>query len=76
MLLEAVKKIGLDIDRAQTILNTEAYTKEVREAEAFWQSAGINSVPSLIINQKHLLQGAQPAESIAQALRQIAAQTK
>ena len=33
---------------------------------------GIHSVPSLILNDKYLLQGAQPTESFEQALRQLA----
>jgi predicted DsbA family dithiol-disulfide isomerase len=36
---------------------------------------GIHSVPSIIINDKYLLQGAQPAEAFEEALRQVAAET-
>jgi predicted DsbA family dithiol-disulfide isomerase len=39
-----------------------------------WQQAGIRSVPSIIINHKHLISGGQPPEVFEQALRQLAAQ--
>jgi predicted DsbA family dithiol-disulfide isomerase len=37
---------------------------------------GIHSVPSIIVNEKYLLQGAQPADAFEQALRQVAAETQ
>jgi predicted DsbA family dithiol-disulfide isomerase len=46
----------------------------VRERERFWQRAGISSVPAVIVNQRHLIQGGQPPEVFEQALRQIAAE--
>ena len=47
---------------------------EVRAREQKYIGMGINSVPSLIINEQYLLQGAQPAEAFEQALRQVAGQ--
>ena len=49
-----------------------AYTDEVRQAQAMWRDAGINSVPSIVINGRHLIQGGQPVEVFEQALRQLA----
>ena len=43
-------------------------------AERYWQRAGINSVPAVVIDGKHLIQGGQPADVFERALRQIAAQ--
>lgn len=73
VLLSQAAKAGLDADRAREILETNAYAEEVRQQEAFYQSQGIHSVPSIIINDRHLIQGGQPPEVFAQALRQIAA---
>jgi len=64
---------GLDAAAAAAVLADGRYTDEVRTAEAQWQRAGIHSVPSIVINQKHLIQGGQPPEVFEQALRQIAA---
>ncbi|MGZ8292168.1 MAG: DsbA family oxidoreductase [Telluria sp.] len=66
--------VGLDSAEAARILSTDAYAAEVREREQFFQRAGINSVPAIIINERHLISGGQPPEVFEQALRQIAAQ--
>jgi predicted DsbA family dithiol-disulfide isomerase len=64
--------VGLDVAEAQSILSTDTYTQEVREIERFYQQAGIHSVPAVIINDKHLISGGQPAAVFEQALRRIA----
>ena len=58
---------------AARILATGDYADEVREREQFFQRAGINSVPAIIINERHLISGGQPPEVFEQALRDIAA---
>jgi len=74
VLLELAGTVGLDVDAAREVLQSGQYSREVREAETQWQEAGIHSVPSIVINDRHLIQGGQPAEVFEQALRQIAAQ--
>ena len=74
VLLRAVQQAGLDATRAAGILQGDEYASEVREQEAFYTGAGIHSVPAVIINDRHLISGGQPAAVFEQALRQIAAQ--
>ncbi len=74
VLLAAANEVGLDGARARAILVSDEFGAEVRAAEAKYLNAGINSVPAVIINDRHLIQGGQPPEIFAQALRQIAAQ--
>ena len=74
VLLELAGEAGLDIDAARTVLESGAHAQEVRDAERFWQQNGINSVPSVIVNDRHLIQGGQPPEVFERALRQIAAE--
>ena len=74
VLLELAQEVGLDITEARSILESDTYTREVREAEQFWIRNGINSVPAVVINDQHLISGGQPPEVFEQALRQIAAQ--
>lgn len=74
VLLDLVAGVGLDVERARQILAGDEYADAVREREQFWQRAGINSVPAVIINRQHLISGGQPPEVFEQALRQIAAQ--
>ena len=70
-LLDAVTRSGLDRDRAQEVLKNNEFTKEVREAETTYINAGMGSVPSIILNDQYLLQGAQPPESFINAFEQL-----
>ncbi|MEF7613891.1 DsbA family oxidoreductase [Aquincola sp. MAHUQ-54] len=74
VLVHAASEAGLDPEGAREVLASNAYAQEVREAEQFYQSQGIRAVPSVIVNQRHLLQGGQPPEVYLRALRQIAAE--
>jgi predicted DsbA family dithiol-disulfide isomerase len=71
ILLQLVSEVGLDQAEAKTILQTDAFAAEVRNLEREWHLSGINAVPSLVINQQHLLQGAQPVELLVSALREL-----
>lgn len=73
VLLRAVADVGLDVSRAGEILDGNDYADEVRRIESLYTDAGIHSVPAIIINERHLISGAQPVSSFVQALRQIAA---
>ena len=73
VLLDAAEKAGLDRAQAQVVLESGRYTEEVREAEKHFQGLGISAVPSVIVNNRHLIQGGQPPEVFEQALRQLAA---
>jgi predicted DsbA family dithiol-disulfide isomerase len=64
---------GLDRARAHEVLASDAFADEVRERERFWLDHGIHSVPAVIVDDKHLIQGGQPPEVFERALRQIAA---
>lgn len=72
VLLRAAESAGLSVARAREVLATDAFAEEVREREAFYQQHGIHSVPAVIINGRHLIQGGQPVEVFEQALRQLA----
>jgi predicted DsbA family dithiol-disulfide isomerase len=73
VLVRAATEAGLDPDRARQILATDEYAAEVRSEEQHFQQLGIQAVPSVIVNDRHLIQGGQPPEVFEQALRQIAA---
>jgi predicted DsbA family dithiol-disulfide isomerase len=73
VLQAAAVKAGLDAEGAAAVLASDRYAAEVRAAEQFYQGQGINSVPAVIINDRHLISGGQPAELFERALRQIMA---
>jgi len=74
VLAEVAGEAGLDAARARSILASDEYTAEVREREAFYQRAGIQAVPAVIVADRYLISGGQPPEVFEQALRQIAAE--
>lgn len=74
VLLELASRAGLPVERAREVLERGEFAEEVREAERFWQDVGINGVPAVIVDRKHLISGGQPHEVFEQALRQIAAE--
>ena len=74
VLAEVAASVGLDRAAAQEVLASGRYAQDVRDAEQHFQSLGIHAVPSVIVNQRHLIQGGQPPELFEQALRQLAQQ--
>lgn len=72
VLLRVAGEVGLDQDAARQVLESNTYADEVRQAEYYWQRAGIRSVPAIVINERHLISGGQPPEVFEQALRKIA----
>jgi predicted DsbA family dithiol-disulfide isomerase len=71
-LVKVAGSVGLDETRARQILASDEFAREVREREKFYAGLGIQAVPSVIINDRHLIQGGQPPEVFEQALRQLA----
>ncbi|MHC8364695.1 DsbA family oxidoreductase [Pseudomonas sp. ZT5P21] len=71
-LVRLAAEAGLDAAAAQEVLASGAFAEEVRELEAFYQQRGINSVPAMILNGRHLVSGSQSVEYYEQMLRQMA----
>jgi predicted DsbA family dithiol-disulfide isomerase len=72
VLVRLCSESGLDARRAREILDSDEYGAEVRERERFYTEQGINSVPAVIMNDRHLIQGGQAPEAFERALRQVA----
>lgn len=73
VLIRVAGEVGLDAARAGEILASDEYAEDVRKQQRYYLEQGINAVPAVIINERHLIQGGQPAQVFEQALRQIAA---
>jgi len=71
VLAKAAESAGLDGGRAREILKSGEFTKEVRSEEMVWRNRGISAVPSVIFNQRWMIQGGQPPQVFEQAIRQI-----
>jgi predicted DsbA family dithiol-disulfide isomerase len=74
VLARVAGEAGLDSAKARQVLDSDQFAKDVREQEQFYQSQGIRAVPSVIINDRYLIQGGQPPEAFEQILRQVAAE--
>ncbi len=72
-LAKLAAEFGIDESEVLAMLESDAYTSEVRADEASAVKYGISGVPFFVINEKVGISGAQPVETFAQALKQAAA---
>ncbi|MGO4329500.1 DsbA family oxidoreductase [Cupriavidus sp. 2TAF22] len=74
VLVEAAESAGLDAAQARHILQSGDYADEIRAEEREYQAMGIQSVPSVIFNNRYLVTGGQPVEAFEQAIQRILAE--
>lgn len=72
-LIAAAAAGGIAAERVTALLAGDEGLPEVQAQLAQAQALGIQSVPTFVVNDRYAIQGAQPPEAFAQALRQIAA---
>ena len=72
VLADIAAEVGLDRDEALTVLEEQRFAKEVRAEERHWQQQGIQSVPAMIFNERHLVSGAQGVDNYVNILEQLA----
>jgi predicted DsbA family dithiol-disulfide isomerase len=73
VLIEAAREAGMDAAVVETLLPTEADVEAVRAEIATAQRMGITGVPCFLLEGKYAVMGAQDTETLADAIRQIAA---
>ena len=73
-LIKIAAQVGLQPDEARKIIASDQFAQEVREEEAKYHAMGIHSVPTLIINDKHMITGGMPVENFVASLTQIIAE--
>jgi predicted DsbA family dithiol-disulfide isomerase len=74
VLAAAAAKAGLDVEAAREVVASGRYAEEVRAAERAWREDGVTAVPTIVVNDRFVITGGQPAERFEKALRQIAAE--
>lgn len=72
VLREKAIEVGLDGDAAEAIARSDQYADDVRAAEQRFMEAGVSAVPGFILEGRYLISGAQPADVLVDALRQVA----
>ena len=71
VLLDIAAAEGFDRVKAAEALGDEALAIAVRSEEQRGRQAGINSVPSFVVDGQYLIQGAREPEDYAQMLRRV-----
>jgi predicted DsbA family dithiol-disulfide isomerase len=71
VLIAAVERAGLDPEAARAVLDDGRYAATVDAEIAHWQDQNITGVPAFIINNKHMVPGAQDAETWVRLLDRV-----
>ncbi len=71
VLLDAAREGQMDMDFIEEVLATDRDIDEVEKEIALAHELGVQGVPTFVIDQQHILVGAQSAEFLADALVQI-----
>lgn len=74
VLIDAARDSGMDEAVVMTLLPTEADRAEVQNEIATASRMGITGVPCFLLESKYAVMGAQDAATLADALRQVAAE--
>ncbi|MEM1140020.1 MAG: DsbA family oxidoreductase [Pseudomonadota bacterium] len=74
VLADSAARVGLDRDEALAVLADGRYAEPVREETEAWRARGIEGVPAVIFNKRHLASGARGTENFVTILRQLAAE--
>lgn len=72
VLADVAGEIGLDRAEAMAVLQDQRHADEVRAHQRFWLKQGIQGVPAVVFDGKHLVTGAQGVETYSGILRQLA----
>lgn len=73
VLADIAAEIGLDRAEAGAILADQRFADDVRAQQIFWQEQGIQGVPAVVFERKHLVTGAQGVENYKNILDQLVA---
>lgn len=72
-LAQLAEDVGLDAERAQSILSSDEFTAEARADQATAGKLGVTGVPFFVIDGRIGVQGAQPPEALLSAFEKAAA---
>ncbi|PBC04744.1 DsbA family protein [Mesorhizobium sp. WSM3860] len=73
VLADAAREAGMDASVVETLLPTDADVEAVRNEIATASRMGITGVPCFLLEGKYAVMGAQHADTLADAIRQVAA---
>lgn len=71
VLASIAESVGLNKQEALTVLENETFAESVRNEEQQWIQQGINSVPSVILQQKYLIPGALESQAWVETIQKV-----
>ena len=71
VLKDVAISLGLDDDKVSSVLDSNAYSDDVKAEVASFQAKGISGVPAMIFNHKYLVTGAQGEQNYTNILTQL-----
>ena len=74
VLVQAAADVGLDADEVRKRLATDEDVALISAQAQEASEKGISGVPTFVFAQKYAVSGAQPAEQLARAIRQVSAE--
>jgi predicted DsbA family dithiol-disulfide isomerase len=74
VLVRAASDIGMDAERVRQRLATDEDVELISAEAKDASDKGISGVPTFVFAQKYAVSGAQPAEQLARAIRQVSAE--
>ena len=72
-LADVCASVGLERDEALAVLADARFGQAVREDQRHWIEQGIQAVPTFVVNQQYMVQGAQEAEAFGRMLDKLLA---
>jgi predicted DsbA family dithiol-disulfide isomerase len=75
-LLDLIKELGLDVNKAKAILESDDFKLEAKQEMQEGASVGVQGVPFFVIDRKYGISGAQELGYFKQALEQIYQESK
>jgi len=74
VLVQAASEVGMDAERVRQRLATDEDVELISAEAKDAADKGISGVPTFVFAQKYAVSGAQPAEQLARAIRQVSAE--
>ena len=73
VLADVCATVGMCRDEALSVLADARYAKAVRDDQRRWVEQGIQAVPTFVVNDQYMVQGAQEAEAFGRMLDKLLA---
>ncbi len=67
----ALQEVGLNENEGMARLESDDARSQVQSKEEYWKNLGVNSVPTIVFNQKSAVTGAQPVAVFKEVLTEL-----